>query len=459
MPSPLICVVDDDELTRTWLCEHLKAAGYAVVEGGTGREALAIVDEQGPALMLLDWRLPDIDGIELIVRLREIDPDIVVVMVTAYGEVETAVRAVKAGAYHFMLKPLGVDDLFITIEKALESRKLRHQVAVLRKQHGWHFANIELVGRSSIMRDLAQTVEKVARADKATVLLQGESGTGKDLIARAIHARSTRSDGPFLEINCSALPEHLVESELFGHERGAFTDAHKRKRGLAEMADGGTLFLDEIGDMAPGTQAKVLRFLENSRFKRVGGTGDVTVDVRVIAATNRDLDRAMEDHTFRSDLYYRLNVVPIHIAPLRDHPEDVEPLVDFFIEKLVRDLKREPVTLTAEAMRVLERYPWPGNVRELRNVIERALILEDTDEIRIEHLPAEIRTGTSRLKPAGSEVKLPPEGLRLEDLEIDLVRQALARTDGNVSQAARLLGLTRDTLRYRLEKYDLSYHE
>ena len=229
MPSPLICVVDDDELTRTWLCEHLKAAGYATVEAGTGREALEIVDKQGPALMLLDWRLPDIDGIELLSRLREVDPDIVVVMVTAYGEVETAVRAVKAGAYHFMLKPLGVDDLFITIEKALEARRLRHEVDVLRRQQGWHFANIELVGRSSMMRDLAQTVEKVARADKATVLLQGESGTGKDLIARAIHARSHRSDNVFLEINCSALPEHLVESELFGHERGAFTDARERR--------------------------------------------------------------------------------------------------------------------------------------------------------------------------------------------------------------------------------------
>jgi transcriptional regulator with PAS, ATPase and Fis domain len=285
--------------------------------------------------------------------------------------------------------------------------------------------------------------------------LRGESGTGKDLVARAIHARSNRSDLPFLQINCTALPEHLVESELFGHERGAFTDARERKKGLAELADGGVLFLDEIGDMPSTAQAKLLRFLEDSTFKRVGGTSDVRVDVRVIAATNRDLERAIEDHTFRSDLYYRLKVVPVHIPPLREHREDVAPLADYFVKRLARDLKREPPSLTTAAIGVLEAYAWPGNVRELRNVLERALILEDTEEIRPEHLPAEIRTGSAAAGAVGSVIQLPADGIRVTEVEETLVRQALARTNGNVTRAARLLGLTRDTLRYRMQKYRL----
>ncbi|MDH5551576.1 MAG: sigma 54-interacting transcriptional regulator, partial [Gemmatimonadota bacterium] len=271
----------------------------------------------------------------------------------------------------------------------------------------------------------------------------------------AIHAQSDRRDQPFLQINCTALPEHLVESELFGHERGAFTDARERKKGLAELADGGTLLLDEIGDMPLAAQAKLLQFLEDSRFKRVGGTSDVTVDVRVIAATNRALETAMAEGTFRSDLFYRLNVVPITIPPLRDHPEDVAPLAEHFARQLARDLKRDPPRLTPDAMRVLEGYAWPGNVRELRNVLERALILEETLEIRPEHLPAELSAHGTATDDAAAFVTLPPEGVELTNLELGLIRQALARTDGNVTQAAKLLGLTRDTLRYRMEKHGL----
>ncbi len=453
--GPLIAVVDDDELTRTWLSEHLIAAGYAVKGAATGKEALGLVQEVDPALMLLDMRLPDANGLALIERFREIDRELVIVIITAYGEIETAVRAVKAGAFHFLQKPPDLDDLLITIEKGLEARRLRQKVAVSQEQHSWQFADVKLVGRSAALRELAQTVEKLARADSATVLLRGESGTGKDLVARAIHARSNRSDLPFLQINCTALPEHLVESELFGHERGAFTDARERKKGLAELADGGVLFLDEIGDMPSTAQAKLLRFLEDSTFKRVGGTSDVRVDVRVIAATNRDLERAIEDHTFRSDLYYRLKVVPVHIPPLREHGEDVAPLADYFVKRLARDLKREPPSLTTAAIGVLEAYAWPGNVRELRNVLERALILEDTEEIRPEHLPAEIRTGSAAAGAAGSVIQLPADGIRVTEVEETLVRQALARTNGNVTRAARLLGLTRDTLRYRMQKYRL----
>jgi DNA-binding NtrC family response regulator len=453
---PLIAVVDDEELFRTWLSEHLSEAGYPVKQAATGDEAVRLVVRESPSLMLLDLRLPDADGLELVTRLREIDRDLVVVIVTAYGEVQTAVQAVKSGAYHFLEKPLDLDDLFITVEKGLEAQRLRREVAALREQHRWQFASVELVGRSPAMCELVETVEKVARTESAMVLLQGESGTGKDLVARAIHAHSSRREQPFLVINCTTLPEALLEAELFGHERGAFTDAHERKKGLAELADGGTLFLDEIGDMPPSAQAKLLRFLEDSKFKRLGGITDIQVDVRVIAATNRNLERAVEDGAFRSDLYYRLKVLDIHIPPLRERPEDCAPLALYFIERSARDLRREPPTLTPEALSVLEAYHWPGNVRELRNVLERILILEDTREIRPEHLPPEI-CGADRAR-AGEEhlVHLPAQGVRLREVERDLIVQALRRSGGNVARAARLLDVTRDTLRYRIKKYRLA---
>ncbi len=450
---PVIVVVDDEQLFRSWLNEHLGAAGYAVLEAATGREALRLAAEESPRLMLLDLRLPDADGLELVSQLHEIDRDLVVVIVTAYGQVKTAVRAVKAGAYHFLEKPVDLDDLLITIEKGLEAQSLRREVVVLREQHRWRFANVEFVGRSLAVRQLAETLEKVARTESATVLLQGESGTGKDLVARAIHAHSSRKDKPFLEVNCTTLPEQLVEAELFGHERGAFTDARERKKGLAELADGGTLLLDEIGDMPLGAQVKLLRFLEDSRFKRLGGTSDIPVNVRVIAATNQDLGRATEEGKFRSDLYYRLKVVDLYIPPLRERREDCAPLALYFIEQLARDLKREPPTITPEAISVLEAYSWPGNIRELRNVLERALILEDTQEIRPEHLPAEIRGAAPSSDRRDGIVQIPAQGLRMEDLERSVIEQALTRTGGNVARAARLLGLSRDTLRYRMKKY------
>ncbi len=449
----LIVVVDDEELIRSWLGETLRAAGYAVATAATGAEARTLIMEAGPALMLLDLRLPDGDGVELLQQYREIDRDLVVIIVTAYGEIGTAVEAVKAGAYDFVEKPVQIDSLLLTIEKGLEKRRLRQAVDVFQEEHRWRFANIDLVGRSPAMQAIVQTVEKVAAADTAAVLLQGESGTGKDLVARAIHAQSARRDHPFLEINCTALPENLVETELFGHERGAYTDAHTMKKGLAELAHRGTLFLDEIGDMPPATQAKVLRFLEDSTFKRVGGTRDIKVDVRIIAATNRDLDRMVETGDFRLDLFYRLNVVPIDIPPLRERPEDIVPLALFFIEQLARDLKRERSVLTDSAARLLESYAWPGNVRELHNVLERVLILEDLRAIEADNLPIEIHERTSAVGNAAGLFALPNEGLRLEDVERDLIRQAMVRTLGNVTRAADLLGISRDTLRYRLAKF------
>jgi DNA-binding NtrC family response regulator len=452
-PEPLILVVDDEELIQVWMSERLRASGYAVATASTGAEATIKLKELNPDLMLLDLRLPDGNGIQLLEGFREIDRELVVIMVTAYGEIQAAVEAVKAGAYDFIEKPVEFDSLLLNIEKGLEKRRLRQEVAFHREQHRWRFANIDLVARSPVMGTILQTVRKVAQAESATVLISGESGTGKDLVARAIHAWSPRADRPFLEINCSALPDSLVESELFGHERGAFTDARARKLGLAELADGGTLFLDEVGDMPTNTQPKVLRFLEDSRFKRVGGTIDVRVDVRLIAATNHDLEEMVHSGDFRSDLYFRLRVVPIHIPPLRERPEDIEPLALLFLEQLSRDLRRDPVNLSDAALQVLEAYRWPGNVRELKNLLERVLILEHAREIHLDHLPLEVRQPRDGLSEVGGVRHASPEGLRLVDAEKDLIRRALLRTQGNVTRAASLLGISRDTLRYRLTKF------
>jgi DNA-binding NtrC family response regulator len=453
---PRLVVVDDDELVRTWLCETLALEGYAVEAAADGAEALQRAEEFDPAVVLLDLRLPDEYGIDLVSKIHEIDRDIIVVIVTAFGDIETAVQAVKAGAYDYLEKPIDFEKLLIVVGKGLEKRLLRHQIAGLREQHRWRFENVEIVGRSVAIQDIAGVVDKVAPADSAAVLLEGESGTGKDLIARAIHARSGRRDQTFLEINCTALPEQLVESELFGHERGAFTDARARKKGLFELADGGTLFLDEMGDMPLGSQAKLLRFLEDAKFKRVGGIADIRVDVRIIAATNRDLAALVEQGMFRDDLYFRLKVVPILIPPLRERKEDIAPLANYFVDTLSLDLRREPAALSDSAVDVLESYSWPGNVRQLRNVLERVLILEDTAEIRPHHLPAEIRRPETRFASAGHVFELPPDGLSFVDVERDLIEQALERTEGNITRAAELLGLTRDTIRYRLEKHDIS---
>jgi len=448
----LIAVVDDEELIQTWLGERLREAGYRVAMASTGSEARELILGADPGLMLLDLRLPDGDGIHFLEQFRELDRELVVIIVTAYGEIQTAVEAVKAGAYDFIEKPIEFDNLLLTIEKGLEKRRLRQEVAVLREQNRWRFADVDLVGRSSAIGEIVDTVKRVAHAESAPILITGESGTGKDLVARAIHAGSPRADRAFLEVNCSTLPEGLVESELFGHERGAFTDARARKQGLAELADGGTLFLDEIGDMPLSTQPKLLRFLENARFKRLGGTSEIRVDVRLIAATNQTLDEMVDAGTFRNDLYFRLKVVPIHIPPLRERPEDIAPLTQYFVERLARDLKRAPVTVTDESMRLLEVYRWPGNVRELRNVLERILILEDVPEIRPESLPPEIHESGIPEDGVPPFFHLPSGGVRLEEVERALIQQALARTGGNVTRASRLLGISRDTLRYRMAK-------
>lgn len=455
MNKPVVLVVDDEKLIRVWLEAHLGDAGYKVVLADTADAARQQFEQHPPDAALLDLKLPDGSGMELLREFLETDEQLVAMMLTAHGDITTAVEAVKAGAYHFLEKPPKLEDLLITLEKGLETRTLKRTVSVLRRQAGWQFADVEVVGRSSAMQHVVDMVGKVAASEGTTVLVRGESGVGKEVVARAIHARSARAEFPFLEINCTALPETLLESELFGHERGAFTDARQRKQGLLELGDRGTVLLDEIGDLPAGAQAKLLRFLETRSFKRVGGVRDISVDVRIIASTNRDLDVAVGDGSFRRDLFYRLNVFPIIIPPLRERAEDVEPLALHFLESMTTALRRPARKISREALRMLERYAWPGNVREVRNVVERAVILEEGEEILPEHLPDELRLGTGAVDLAPG-FALPPGGIDLEQLEKDLIQQALVQAQGNKTRAASLLGMSRDTLRYRLEKYELS---
>jgi transcriptional regulator with PAS, ATPase and Fis domain len=354
-----------------------------------------------------------------------------------------------------------MDELKLTVRKALETRILRREVARLHAEQREGSRLDDIVGVSQAIRDLKALIRRIAESDATTVLLEGESGTGKDLVARAIHFESARVQAPFLAVNCVALPEHLLESELFGHEKGAFTDAKALKKGLFEEADGGTVYLDEIGDMKPGLQAKLLRLIEEKTFRRVGGVKDLRVDVRIIAATNRDLAKAMQEEQFRKDLYFRLKVFPIYIPPLREHPEDILPLAMFFVARFNREMRREILGLHPEAQACLKSYAWPGNVRELRNIIERGMILAGGDTLCVEHLLPEIGAGPAEATPGpppppkAPPVALPADGLRLEEVERDLVRQALEATDGNQVRAARLLGISRDALRNRMKKFGL----
>ena len=449
-----VLVVDDEKLIRVWLEAHLSEAGYEIVLAEDARSARGAFTASPPDAVLLDLRLPDGNGMDLLREFMEADPDVVVVMLSAHGDIGTAVETVKLGAYHFLEKPPKLEDVLVTLEKGLETRSLRRTLSGLRRQAGWQFAGVEIVGRSAAMQRVVELVGKVAASEGTTVLLRGESGVGKEVVAQAIHARSARREYPLLEINCTALPETLLESELFGHEKGAFTDAKGRKQGLLELGDQGTVLLDEIGDLPPGAQAKLLRFLETRTFKRVGGVRDITVDVRIIASTNRDLETAVREGQFRRDLFFRLNVVPIVIPPLRERPEDVEPLARFFLDRMTTNMRRASRTIHKDALRMLERYAWPGNVRELKNVIERALILEEGTEIVPDYLPDEIKPG-GRALDLEPGFQLPAGGIELESLEKDLIRQALEQANGNKTQAAALLGLTRDTLRYRIDKYGL----
>lgn len=453
MKQNKLLVVDDEHLIRWSLEQNLKKQGYEVVTAGTGEEALRLVREEQPDLIMLDIQLPGISGIDVLEKIKDHNDDIIVIMVTANSGLENAVNAMRLGAYDYISKPFNLDELSIVVRKALETSDLKQEVVRLRTETKKDGAP-NIIGESRQIKNLMEVLEKVARSEASTVLVQGESGTGKELVAKWVHYSSSRAEKPFIAINCAAVPATLLESELFGHEKGAFTDAKTAKKGLFELADGGTVFLDEIGDMEMGMQAKLLRFLEDRSFRRIGGSRVFTVDVRIISATNKDLQKSIEEKTFRNDLYYRLQVIPIFLPSLRERREDVILLANHFITLYNRDFNKKISGIAGMAERVLSDYSWPGNVRELKNVIERAIILGNDETLLLEHLPLEIVAKASpQFGGALASFRLPAEGIDIEEVERELIRQALEITEWNQSKAAKKLNLGIDAFRYRMKKF------
>lgn len=451
MSKPRILIVEDEKLIRWSLRQRFQEEGYVVEDAETGADGLAKLARAVFDLVMLDYKLPDMTGLDVLRKVREEDSDVVVLMMTAFSNVENAVEAMRLGAFDYISKPFKMDALMVTINKALETTQLRREVRDLRAQMQNKFGFDRILGRCPAMMKLFELIRDVASSGASTVFLRGESGTGKDLVAKAIHYNSDRANRPFMNITCTAITESLLESELFGHERGAFTDAKAMKKGLLELSDGGTVFLDEVGDMPPSLQAKLLRFLEEKTFRHVGGVQDIEVDVRIIAATNRDVNKLLKEGRFREDLYYRLNIIPIELPLLRERGEDIRLLAEYFIDIFAREFRREVKGLTPGAVEKLLSYNWPGNVRELRNTIERAVLLVKTDYIGSDDLVV----GRGRADGQPFTVDLPPGGISLQTVEEQLVRQALAQANNNQTKAAKLLHISRDQLRYRMERYGL----
>jgi DNA-binding NtrC family response regulator len=448
-----ILIVDDDPNQSAVLRDILTFEGFLAETAGSAIETIATVRRDPPQVIVSDLRMPDMDGLELYRKVREVAPETTYIIMTAHGTVDTALQAMKEGVYDYILKPINARDLIATIEKALELVRLRSENRTLKERIEEVAVDHRIVFASKKMEEAMELVKTVAKSD-ATVLVRGESGTGKELIANAIHSYSNRRNAPFVKVNCAAIPETLLEDELFGHERGAFTDAQRQRKGKFELAHGGTIFLDEIGDMPPALQVKILRVLQERQFERVGGTETIHVDVRLLTATNRDLEKAIREGEFREDLYYRLNVIPIHLPPLRERREDIPKLAVHFLQKFNRKNEKAFRAFSTDAMQLLVNYAWPGNVRELENAVERAVVLGEGEEVRPEHLPAALRGPAPTSDDVIARLLDSPD-LSLDELERKLIERALERTSGNQSKAAKLLGLTRRTLQYRVEKYNI----
>ncbi len=450
-----ILIIDDEAFIRENVERVLKDEGYQVLSAADGRSARELVADEEVDLALLDLNLGTENGIDVLRELKGIDPELLVIVITGYGSVETAVEAIKLGAFHYMKKPFKADALKLVVKLALQTSSLKREVRAIRKGELEFFEKIPMVGVSSALKEIIRQSREVARHPEATVLITGESGTGKELIAKTIHHLSDRREAPFIEINCASIPVNLLESELFGHEKGAFTDASGRKPGLFETANKGTIFLDEVGEMEPAMQAKLLRVLESRTIRRVGGTRTIDVDVRVIAATNRNLKEGIQQGHFREDLYYRLNVFPIHIPPLRERREDIPALASFFLEVYSRKFSKGFREIDGEAHRILSAYHWPGNIRELKNTIERICIMQSGPVLLPQHLPADIAPSPAS---AGAPYCLvAEEGLEeaVSRFEREMIGAALTECRGNVLQAAQMLKVPRGTLRYKMEKYGL----
>jgi DNA-binding NtrC family response regulator len=453
MAKTKVLIIDDERLIRWSLTQKLAGWGYEVVEAENGRTGLTALAAEAPDLLLLDVNLPDARGTDVLEDLRKSWPDLPVIMITAHGVIEDAVTAMRRGAYDFITKPIDDAKLQSTMAHALEAAALKKRIAAYREIERTKTAGVTIVAETEAMRQILDMVRKLAESEASIILLQGESGTGKDLLAQTLHLWSRRSEAPFLAINCSAIPGNLLESELFGYEKGAFTDAKQQKKGLVELADEGTLFLDEISTMDPALQAKLLRFLETGTFRRVGGLRDIEVDLRVVAATNQDLEELSRTERFRKDLFYRLNVCPVYLPTLAERRGDILPLARHFIGFYNRKFGKSIRGLEPAAEEMFLRYDWPGNVRELKNAIERAMIFEDGAVISAARVP--IRPAAPPLPADGPPaVPLECDGLSLPEAERRMLVQALERAGGNKSRAARMLGVSRDTLRYRLAKLD-----
>jgi len=448
-----VLVVDDEVLIRKSLSKVLRARGYAVEQASTGAEGLEKARALKPQVMILDMRLPDADGLSVLRKVRESDALLQVIVITAFGDVQSAVEAMKLGACDFLRKPYEMEDIVLAVEAAGRTFRQANELDLYRRRAWRDYSDEEIIGRSAPMVEVRDLIDKLVRSQATSVLITGESGTGKELAARAIHYRSDRAQAPLMEVNCSSFNENLLENELFGHERGAFTDAGETKKGLVELCDGGTLFLDEVADMSLPTQAKLLRFIDHRNFKRVGGAEDISVDIRIVAATNKNLEAEVRAGNFRSDLYFRLKVVSLHLPALRGRGDDVLLLADHFLRDFSRKFQKQFTGLSPEVEQLMKAYAWPGNVRELRNLIERVVLLEEGEQLLAAHLPAELLGRARTDVPArGHEAITVPT---LAEMEADHINEVLRLTDGNKSRAARILGISRQGLIEKLRRLRL----